>query len=174
MPRKDLTREEVLAGLKAPALVAVDDLVDDAGLPRPWGYRGTEEFAFAVDPRTLDRDYRHLLISSGVGVPWQGRRWRFDRAWPELLVAFEYEGNVGSRNWAKVDHTRPERYESDCEKYSAAACLGWTLVRATPAMMEDGRGLLLLRAALVRGELRVSRDRALSRLSSDPGRGFGV
>lgn len=77
------------------------------------------------------------------------RGWRFDLAWPALLVAFEREGG----DWRTVKcegcgrprrvfvsrHHSRDGLEADAEKYNAAAALGWAVVRATPPMIADGR-----------------------------------
>jgi hypothetical protein len=55
------------------------------------------------------------------------RRWRFDFAWPEQLVAVELEGGI----WTGGAHTRGKHYQSDCEKYNAAALRGWRVLRYT-------------------------------------------
>ena len=53
------------------------------------------------------------------------RRWRLDRAWPEHKVAVEIEGGLykGGRHQTLVGFT------NDCEKYNAAAMLGWRVYR---------------------------------------------
>ena len=53
------------------------------------------------------------------------RRWRFDFAWPERMVAVECEGGV----WNYGRHNRPSGFIRDCEKYSKAAELGWRVLR---------------------------------------------
>lgn len=73
-----------------------------------------------------------------------GRRWRLDFAWPEFLIALEIEG--GTFNLGR--HTRPIGFEKDCEKYNAAALLGWTVLRVTGAMVKDGRALATVQTAL--------------------------
>lgn len=83
-----------------------------------------------------------------------GRRWRFDRAWPEERIAVELEGgrygktincqNCGALVRArKADgsygkairvlgwHARDERFQGDAEKYNAAQILGWVVLRFT-------------------------------------------
>jgi very-short-patch-repair endonuclease len=72
------------------------------------------------------------------------RRWRFDLAWPERMLAVEVEGGV----WVGGRHTRPAGYEKDCEKYSEAAVLGWRVIRVTTQMVKDGRALALIERAL--------------------------
>ena len=59
------------------------------------------------------------------------RRWRFDWAWPDHMVALEVEGAV----WTGGRHTRGSGYLKDMEKYSEAAISGWCVVRCTPATL---------------------------------------
>ncbi len=56
------------------------------------------------------------------------RKWRFDFAWPEKKLAVEIEGGVFSGG----GHVRGAMYRKNCEKYNAAAELGWTLLRYLP------------------------------------------
>ena len=84
------------------------------------------------------------------------RRWRFDFAWPlrEVkdgewtqvwpAVALEVEGG----SFVAGRHTRGSSFEADCEKYNEAALRGWTVLRVTPRMIEDGRAIALLKRAL--------------------------
>ena len=100
--------------------------------------------------RLADELLRAQLRNAGLPEPVRehcfcpGRRFRFDWAWPDRGVALELEGGV----WTRGRHVRPRGYERDCEKYSLAAILGWRVVRATPAMVEDGRALELIERAL--------------------------
>ncbi len=64
------------------------------------------------------------------------RRWRFDFAWPDMLIAVEVEG--GTRHQGR--HNRHEGFENDCEKYNHAALVyGWYVLRFTSDMVKDGR-----------------------------------
>ena len=72
------------------------------------------------------------------------RRWRFDYAFPDKMVALEIEGGT----WAKSRHTTGKGYREDCIKYSEAAILGWVVIRATTDMVKDGTVYLLLDKAL--------------------------
>jgi hypothetical protein len=56
------------------------------------------------------------------------RRWRFDYAWPEHLIALEVEGGV----WVGGRHTSGAGFVKDMEKYNEAACLGWRIIRCQP------------------------------------------
>lgn len=72
------------------------------------------------------------------------RRWRFDLAWPEHMVACEVEGGT----WVRGRHNRPEGYQRDCEKYSEAALCGWQVIRVTTAMVYDGTAIGYVEKAL--------------------------
>lgn len=72
------------------------------------------------------------------------RRWRFDFGWPERKIAAEVEGGVYSGG----RHTRGAGFTADCEKYNAAAALGWRVLRFTPAMIESGLAVQTLEAVL--------------------------
>lgn len=109
----------------------VEKIVVAAGAPRP-----RREFRFAPP-----------------------RRWRFDLAWPEMMLAIELEGGTrgrpvtchacGSRVRARQRdgsvgrelriggaHGRA-RVDSDAEKYNVAALAGWRVLRYTTAMVEQ-------------------------------------
>lgn len=62
------------------------------------------------------------------------RRWRFDYAWPDRMVALEVEGGV----WTQGRHTRGKGYLADIEKYNAAQVMGWTVIRCTPGDLYAG------------------------------------
>lgn len=61
------------------------------------------------------------------------RRWLFDYASLESRVAVEIEGGT----WARGRHVQPRGYRKDCEKYNAAALLGWAVLRYTSEMVVD-------------------------------------
>jgi len=59
------------------------------------------------------------------------RKWRFDFALPARRVAIEIEGG----QWTGGRHTRGLGFAADCEKYNAAARLGWRVFRFTNSMV---------------------------------------
>jgi len=65
------------------------------------------------------------------------RRWQFDFSYPEIKLAIEVEGGT----WVNGAHNRGAHYESDCEKYNAAALLGWVVLRYTTNMVRDGKAI---------------------------------
>jgi very-short-patch-repair endonuclease len=71
------------------------------------------------------------------------RRWRFDVAWPDRLLALEVDGG----GWIAGHHSRGQGIEDDAEKQSTAVSLGWRVMRLTPRMIRDGRAITLVIAA---------------------------
>lgn len=80
-----------------------------------------------------------------------GRKWRADfevhEPYPgakcrELLVEIDGGGFITGR------HSRGTGVEKDCEKQSAAAILGYRVVRVTPRQVENGLALSWIRQAL--------------------------
>lgn len=61
------------------------------------------------------------------------RRWRFDFAHPASRVAIELDGGT----WTGGRHSRGAGYSGDCEKFNAAAALGWLVFRLTSDMLRD-------------------------------------
>lgn len=55
------------------------------------------------------------------------RRWRFDFAIPELMIAIEYEG----LSFEKSGHTTSDAYTKNTEKYNTATTMGWKVLRYT-------------------------------------------
>ncbi len=78
----------------------------------------------------------------------EGRRWRFDRAWPARRIAVEVEGGIWARLAGPGRHTRPSGFERDCEKYNQAALDGWLVLRVTERMITSGLALRQIEAAL--------------------------
>lgn len=63
------------------------------------------------------------------------RRWRFDFAWPDQQVAVEIEGGTFSRRQGR--HNSGIGHHRDCEKYNAAALLGWCVLRYTTKDLQE-------------------------------------
>lgn len=62
------------------------------------------------------------------------RKWRFDFALPDRLLAIEVEG--GTKGISR--HTTHEGFSKDCSKYNSAAMLDWAVLRYTPQMIYAG------------------------------------
>lgn len=74
------------------------------------------------------------LILAAEGRPFEReykfhpkRKWRFDFAYPQYMIAIEFEGLISE----KSRHTTIVGYTNDCEKYTEAAKLGWIVLRYT-------------------------------------------
>lgn len=91
----------------------------------------------------LEEDLAYQIYVAGLPEPEREfifhptRKWRFDFAWPEMLLAGEVEGGV----WSGGRHTRGQGFIDDCEKYNEAASLGWTVLRFPAIVITDGRAL---------------------------------
>jgi very-short-patch-repair endonuclease len=68
------------------------------------------------------------------------RKWRFDFAWPHLMVAVEIDGGT----WTGGRHTRGTGYEADCEKINEATALGWKVFRFTSSQVQRGEAALFI------------------------------
>jgi very-short-patch-repair endonuclease len=80
----------------------------------------------------------HLADQAGTGVEYEyrfhpTRKWRFDAAFPERMIAVEIDGGafIGGR------HTRGAGFKRDCEKLNAAALMGWRVFRFLPEQIGD-------------------------------------
>lgn len=72
------------------------------------------------------------------------RKWRFDYAWPDRLVALEVEGGV----WTGGRHVSGAGFVRDIEKYNAAAVLGWRVLRCQPRDLQRSQIYGLLKSAM--------------------------
>lgn len=90
----------------------------------------------AVD-RTLPVPLREHLF-------YEGRRFRFDFAWPDHQVAAEVDGGT----YTNGRHTRGHGYAKDCEKNNLAVLSGWRVLRFTAADVENGSALNVIHNAL--------------------------
>lgn len=91
-----------------------------------------------------------LLISSGIPKPveehrfHQTRRWEFDFAFPDRLLAVEIDGGI----WTDGRHTRGSGRLGDMEKQNAAACLGWRILYFTPQQIRTLATIETIKQAL--------------------------
>ena len=76
------------------------------------------------------------------------RRWRFDWAWPDLLIALEVQGGL----FVNGRHSRGPALLKEHEKLNAAAVAGWRILYCTPATLLT-EGPELVRQAIGRHPL---------------------
>jgi len=55
------------------------------------------------------------------------RKWRFDFAWPNALVALEIEGGLFMEGGGA--HSHPTNIMRDVQKYNVATFMGWAVIR---------------------------------------------
>lgn len=97
--------------------------------------RKTEQINTTVLKKVLEQETGHEVVLEKQFHP--DRKWRFDMAIPDLLVAIELEGGV----WTRGRHTRGAGFLKDVEKYNAGTVLGWRILRY--AHVEHGIGQIL-------------------------------
>ena len=110
------------------------------------------------------------IVAAGLPEPereirfHETRRWRLDLGDWAIKLAVEVEGQVWGRlvkchncgvqvrkrtkkgklvpvREAGGRHTRGDGFAKDIEKYNEALLAGWRVLKATPAMIKDGRAL---------------------------------
>lgn len=110
---------------------------------------------FWPQPRDLKQSslqviLRNRLDRSGLGgyVPEyyfaRPRRWRFDLAYIDSMIAIEIEGG----GWVHGRHVRGSGFAKDLEKYNEALCLGWRVLRVDGNMIENGRAIAYIQRLL--------------------------
>lgn len=72
------------------------------------------------------------------------RKWRFDAAIPERMIAVELEGGV----WTNGRHSRGAGMIGDMEKYNEAAKLGWFVFRFDGGAVKRGEAVQFLAGVL--------------------------
>ncbi|MGP4843333.1 hypothetical protein ACTXGQ_04305 [Marinobacter sp. 1Y8] len=72
--------------------------------------------------------------------------WRFDFAWPDLMLAVEVEGG----GWTGGRHTRGKGFQEDMVKYSEAMRLGWNIYRCDANLIKSGQALKVIEALIER------------------------
>ncbi len=68
------------------------------------------------------------------------RKWRADFAFPDKMLLVEFEGGV----FVKGRHTRGAGFLADCEKYNAAALLGYYVLRFTDKAVRQGTAIVTI------------------------------
>lgn len=117
-----------------------------------------DELALMLDQASLS--YEREVMFDPKPSPGESRKrrlWRFDFAFSGK-VAVEVDGGTWARQGARKcpvcgqvpsgRHSGGRGFEKDCEKLNAAVLLGWRVLRVTPAMIQSGEAIRLVRRIL--------------------------
>lgn len=92
-----------------------------------------------------------LLDVRAFGVPFETehrfappRRYRWDLAFPERMVAVEVDGAT----WTGGRHTTGRGHQTDCEKRNLGTLMGWRIFTFSTSMIRDGAHMDVLSKAL--------------------------
>jgi very-short-patch-repair endonuclease len=94
--------------------------------------------------------FMHQLMENQLDIPkaeykfLKNRRFRFDFAWPDIMVAVEIEGGVFSGG----RHTRGMGYTRDLEKYNLATLHGWRVFRFTTQDVTTQKAIAFISAVM--------------------------
>lgn len=114
---------------------------------RVWAREASAAKRSALEDRLAQQIHAHGLPTPDREYAFHpSRRWRFDFAWPQHMVAVEVEGGI----WTRGRHTRGAGFEADAEKTNAATALGWRVYRYTPTHIRSGCAVNEIRVALER------------------------
>lgn len=72
------------------------------------------------------------------------RRWRFDFAWPDHLLAVEVQGGL----WIFGRHQQPQALLAEHEKLAAAAARGWRVMFVSGESIASGDAVRWIEKAL--------------------------
>ena len=105
-----------------------------------------------VNDNKYKRQLELIFLSLGIEMTpefrfHKTRRWMFDWAAEQIMVAVEYEG-LPFPGIAKSRHTTIKGFCGDCEKYSEAAILGWCVIRVNAVSVDSGLAHDLIRRAI--------------------------
>ena len=98
------------------------------------------EYRFAAEIVGAGKGLRDRLKQAGL------QDWRFDFAWPDLMIAAEVEGvtSYGRNKNGTMRlgrHQTAKGYEGDCRKYNKATEIGWRVFRFSGSMVKSGEAI---------------------------------
>jgi hypothetical protein len=99
---------------------------------------GEETFALHCTIYKLSPEREYLFAKE------EGRKWRFDFAWPEQKVAAEINGGT----WTNGRHNRGSSMSKEYEKLNHAALGGWRVFQFTTETVQSGSAIDMIVTAL--------------------------
>lgn len=97
-------------------------------------------------PKDLEETLLQQIQLAGLPEPEReykfhpDRKWRFDFAWPDLMIATECNGGT----WNYGRHNRGSSIGSDYEKVNTAQALGWRVYQFTVDQIESQYAITFL------------------------------
>lgn len=140
----------VEVGTRGTVTVDASGVVLDYQRPKP---TPAQRIVGESDRRRLERRLWRELELAGLPLPDEleyqfarsiGRRWRSDGYYRAAQLLVEVDGGT----WVQGRHNHPSGFEEDCRKLSAAAGLGYRVIRVTGAMIASGEAVSLIQRAL--------------------------
>lgn len=98
----------------------------------------------------LERLLLTKIINAGLPKPESqyqfhpSRKWAFDFAFPEYMLAVEVEGGI----WTGGRHVSPKGYKADREKYNTAQLFGWTVLSFVDEHVTTGYAVAQIKLAI--------------------------
>ncbi len=92
---------------------------------------------------TLEKQFTSQLLAARIPAPEKEflfsdeRAWRFDFAWPSVLLAVEIHGG----GWVRGRHHREKGMSEDSRKHTEATLAGWTVASFTSEMVKNGEAI---------------------------------
>lgn len=92
---------------------------------------------------TLEKQFASQLLAARLPEPEKeflfsdDREWRFDFAWPSVLLAIEIHGG----GWVEGKHHREAGMSKDARKHADAVLAGWTVVAFPGGMVKSGEAI---------------------------------
>lgn len=100
-----------------------------------------------AQPKKLSRGEETLALHlRGSGLTGWERQYRFHPT-RKLRAALGVKRKKANGSVSYGHHNRPKGFAGDCEKYNAAALLGWTVLRVTTSMVRTGYAVKLVETA---------------------------
>ncbi len=98
----------------------------------------------------LEAQFMFQIRACGLPIPerevrfHKKRRWRFDFAYPDKMLAIEICGGM----WIKGRHNNPISIGKDYEKLNHAQIMGWKVLQFTGDQVKTGEAIRFLEEAL--------------------------
>lgn len=97
-----------------------------------------------ASPDSITEDGRVITKDEPFAFTAIGRKWKWDIAYPLLMLAIEVDGGI----WVQGAHGHPTTILRNMEKRNWGARLGWRVLAFTPDQVRDGSALDFVLAVL--------------------------